>query len=190
MTDEAARMTAEPARKLLRLLDENVERYLLVATYFYITVIIVVGVFNRFVLESASGWEQDTARLLFIWLTWIGASLAIRKRSHIRIDFLYQYVSNRVEGLLYVFSDLVIIAFCVIAFDAFVPVLETTMNYGASLVTLQLSQLYFQMAIPAGLALMVIRATQMLVRDVRDVRAGNEVYQGEPLFEVYEGEES
>lgn len=183
-------MVLDNARWFVRLLNENIERYLLVVTYFYITLIIVVGVFNRFVLASVSGWEQETARLLFIWLTWLGASLAIRKRSHIRIDFLYQYVSRRTEGLLYVFSDLVIVAFCVVAFDAFLPVLESTLTLGAGLVTLQISQIFFQMAIPVGLSLMTIRALQMLIRDVRDTRNGREVYKGERLFEAHADEEA
>lgn len=167
-------------------LDENIERYLLIVTYFYITFIIIMGVFNRFVLQSTSGWEIETARLLFIWLTWIGASLAVRQRSHIRIDFIYQYVSDRIEGLLYVFSDLVILAFCVVAFDAFVPVLDTTLMYGATLVTIDVSLIFFQAAIPVGLTLMALRAVQMLALDARSVWNGEQVYQGERLFEIYE----
>lgn len=169
-------------------LDENIERYLLIVTYFYISFIIIMGVFNRFVLLSTSGWEVETARLLFIWLTWLGASLAVRQRSHIRIDFIYQYISDRSEGLLYIFSDLVILAFCVISFDAFMPVLQTTSEYGASLVTINLSLIFFQAAIPTGLTLTAIRALQMLVIDTQSVRNNQQVYQGKPLFEIYEEE--
>ena len=161
----------------------------MIVTYFYIASIIIMGVFNRFVLQSTSGWEIETARLLFIWLTWIGASLAIRQRSHIRIDFIYQYVSERIEGLLYVFSDLVVLAFCVIAFDAFVPVLQTTQQYGASLVTIDMSLIFFQAAVPTGLVLMTIRGLQMLVLDTRSVLNDTPVYQGERLFEIYEEED-
>lgn len=182
-------MLPDTVRPYAAWVDENIERYLLIVTYFYISFIIIVGVFNRFVLQSTSGWEIETARLLFIWLTWIGASLAIRQRSHIRIDFIYQYVSDRVEGLLYLFSDLVILAFCVIAFDAFIPVLETTRQYGASLVTIDMSLVFFQAAIPAGLTLMTLRAVQMLILDVRSVLNDEQVYQGERLFEIYEEEE-
>lgn len=182
-------MVSKKLQWLLVWLDENIERYLLIATYFYITLIIVVGVFNRFVLQASSGWEQETARLMFIWLTWIGASLAVRQRSHIRIDFIYQYVSDRGENLLYVFSNFMIIAFCILSFDAFRPVLQTTLSYGSGLVTLNLSTIYFKAAIPTGLALMALRAVQMTVIDMRNFLTGQQAYQGERLFEVYEGEE-
>ena len=183
-------MLPDQVRSTALWLDENAERYLLVTTYFYITFIIVMGVFNRFVLQSTSGWEVETARLLFIWLTWIGASLAVRRRSHIRIDFIYQYVSDRTEGLLYIFSDLVILAFCVISFDAFLPIMQTTFEYGASLVTIDLTVAFFQAAVPVGLTLMAARGLQMLFFDVRSVLNGEQVYQGERLFEVYEEEEA
>jgi|AntDeeMinimDraft_5_1070356.scaffolds.fasta_scaffold09106_2 TRAP-type C4-dicarboxylate transport system permease small subunit len=167
-------------------LDKNAERYLLVVTYFYVTFIIVMGVFNRFVLQATSGWETETALLLFIWLSWIGASLSIRRRTHIRIDFIYQYVSDRVEGLLYIFSDLAVIVFCVLSFDAFVPVLQASLEFGSSLVTLQLNTAFFQVAVPVGLTLMVIRAIQMMILDLHAVLKGKAVYQGEPLFDIDE----
>lgn len=176
-------MVTETLRPYTTWLDENIESYLLIVTYFYISFIIIMGVFNRFVLQSSSGWEIETARLLFIWLTWIGASIAVRKRSHIRIDFIYRQVSDRTEGLLYIFSDLVIIAFCLVGVYAFYPVLSTTMDFGATLVTIDLSVVFFQAAIPIGLALMMGRAIQMLILDARAVRNGERVYQGETLFE-------
>ena len=176
-------------RTFVEWLDKNIERYLLLVTYFYIAFIVIMGVFNRFVLQATSGWETETAGLMFIWLTWIGASLAVRRRSHIRIDFIYNYVSDRGEGLLFVFSDLVILVFCVISFRAFMPVLQSTKQFGASLVTIDISLIFFQAAIPVGLLLVAIRALQMLVLDLQSVSRSERVYQGRQLFEIYEGEE-
>lgn len=182
-------MPIRELRPYARWLDQNVERYLLLVTYFYIGMIIIMGVFNRFILQSTSGWEVETAGLMFIWLSWIGASLAVRRRSHIRIDFIYSYVSDRGEGMLYALSDLVILAFCVISFNAFLPVLQTTHQFGTSLVTIDMSLIFFQAAVPAGLLLMAVRAIQMLVLDVRSIRRDEPVYQGEQLFEIYEDQE-
>ena len=165
-------------------INENIERYLLVSTYIYITFIVVIGVFNRFILQSSSGWEQETARLMFMWLTWLGASLAVHERRHIRIDIVYQRVSERTEGILYIFSDVIIILFAVVTTINFISVLRTTMNFGASLVTLDLSQFYFQIAIPVGLILMTIRGLQALVRDLRDVRQGRPVFKGSQIYET------
>lgn len=179
-------MNYKTLKSYLILLDKNIERYLLIVTYFYITFVIIIGVFNRFILRATSGWETETATLLFIWLTWIGASLAVRRRSHIRIDFLYNYVSEQQKGILYVISDVSIIAFCIIAFQAFIPVIQNTQEFGSSLVSLPLSVIFFQFAIPVGLGLMCIRALQLLVLDIQSIRKNEEVYEGAALFEIYE----
>ena len=80
--------------KFLRLLDENFERWLMFALYSHIVAIVFVEVIRRFVFSYSSIWAEETARYAFIYLVWLGASAAIRDRSHIRIDIIFQFLSE------------------------------------------------------------------------------------------------
>ena len=44
-------------------------------------------VFARQVLNSPSGWSEELAKYLFIWLGLFGAALVFGERGHIAVDF-------------------------------------------------------------------------------------------------------
>lgn len=166
----------------LRLVNEHAERFLILTIYVYLVFIIGMEVFRRFVLDSSSLWGEETARFMFIYLTWIGASWGVHKRLHIRIDLIHQFISERVVGVLYVISDIAMLVFAVYAIRWTVPQLQTLLQFGAVTQALRVNQIYFQIAIPIGMVMVIIRTLQMLVRDVSDVKNGRPVYKGETLF--------
>lgn len=168
--------------QVARHLNERLERYLCITLYIYLTAIIGIEVFRRYVLGDASLWGEETARFAFVYMTWIGAAWAVRVRLHIRIDAIYDFLSERVEGYLYIFSDIVMIIFGLYAVYWMIPVISTTLEFGRVVPALRVNQAFFQMAVPIGIGLFVFRATQSLYRDISDVRNGRPVYKGETLF--------
>jgi TRAP-type C4-dicarboxylate transport system permease small subunit len=73
-------------QNILHNIDENGERWLLLPLYALIVVTIFMEVFRRFALSYSSIWAEEIARYAFIYVSWIGASAAIKERAHIRID--------------------------------------------------------------------------------------------------------
>jgi len=167
------------ARRVLGFLDENIEKYILISLYFYITFTIVFNVFQRFIIKEANQWSLESTVVIFVYLTWIGASLGFKQRQHIRIDVIYDYVSDRTEGYLYIFSDIVLLSFSAYIIQKYVAILQNSMQYGPQVYGLKLEQWFFQLAIPIGLALSCIRLLQWLVRDVRAVRNGEPIDTGD-----------
>src|SRR3712207_979682 len=84
-----------PLPNLLRYIDRNGERVLLLV--FYTTIVLVIGieVLRRFLLSFSSLWGEEIARYSLIFLIWIGASYAVRTRTHIRIDLIFEVVPKR-----------------------------------------------------------------------------------------------
>lgn len=169
-------------RLALSLLDEYAEQYLLYGFYIFLTLIIVVEVFRRFVLGSASLWGEETARFSFVYLTWIGASWGVRKRQHIRINIIHRYLSNRGVGITYIIGDLAMLVFAYFSVSWFLPVLQTTRDQGAVTQALTVGQEYFMFAVLLGFILLIIRSIQMLAWDVHAVINDEPVYQGESIF--------
>lgn len=52
------------------------------------TVVVLLGVFWRYVLSDALAWVEELARYTMIWLSWIGGGLAVRKGAHIAVEFI------------------------------------------------------------------------------------------------------
>jgi len=65
-------------RAILRNIDKNGERYLLLVFYTLVVAVIGVEVIRRFVLSFSSVWGEEVARFAFIYLTWVGASAGVK----------------------------------------------------------------------------------------------------------------
>lgn len=169
-------------RRIATILDENAEQFLIYGFYLYLTLIIVLEVFRRFVLNSASLWGEETARFIFIYLTWVGAAWAVRRRQHIRINVLHDFISTRMVGITYVISDIAMLVFAYYSMRWYVPVLLTTREQGALTQALRVNQEYFMVAVLLGFTLLTVRALQMLAWDLKAVLKDRPVYQGEAIF--------
>lgn len=74
-------------------------------------------VFTRQVLNSPSGWSEELAKYLFVWLGLFGAALVFGERGHIAVDFLVRKLPKapqKIVGLLthtlvFIFTALVLV---------------------------------------------------------------------------------
>lgn len=162
---------------------DNFELYLLNSLYIYLLLVINIEIIRRFILNSSTVWANESAQFMYIYLTWIGVSWGVHKRIHVRIDILYDYVSERARGILYVLSGIGILVFSWYAILLSLPPLLTSLEFGARTAGLRMSRAYFQVAIPAAFCLTIVRTLQWLYRDVRNLYAGRPVDTGADLFE-------
>jgi TRAP-type C4-dicarboxylate transport system permease small subunit len=56
-------------------------------------------------------WVEEFARFTFIWMTFLGAVVALERAEHICIDLLVKYLRPRLQRLVAAAVDLVILAF-------------------------------------------------------------------------------
>ncbi len=169
--------------QVLRTIDKEGERYLLLPLYALIVIVIFSEVMRRFVLSYSSIWAEEVARYAFIYVSWIGASAAIRERAHIRIDVIFQFVSERGKGIIFIFGDIVTLALAVTAFYWSLHPVFTSLHFDSVTHGLRISQAWFLAAVPLGFAMMTIRLIQSIIRDVSDVRAKRPVFKGQKLFD-------
>ncbi|MFO8091423.1 MAG: TRAP transporter small permease [Desulfatiglandaceae bacterium] len=169
--------------KFLAKVDDHGERWLLLPLYAMIVITIFVEVFRRFGLHYSSIWAEEIARYLFIYVSWIGASAAIKERAHIRIDIILPFVGERTRGIVMIFGDLVTILLAIVAFWWSLETVLTSLKFGSVTHGLRISQAWFLAAVPLGFAMMFFRLIQSIIRDVGDIRAGNPIYRGKKLFD-------
>jgi len=51
--------------------------------------VVAIQVFFRYVLNHSLFWSEELARYLLVWLTFLGASAAYRRKAHPGVDALY-----------------------------------------------------------------------------------------------------
>ena len=53
-----------------------------------ITVLVSVQVFARYVLNNTPPWTEELCRYLFVWASFLGACVAMRRAAHLGVDSL------------------------------------------------------------------------------------------------------
>ncbi|MCC4798076.1 TRAP transporter small permease [Enterovibrio norvegicus] len=170
-------------KALLKNIDENGERWLLLFFYSTIVITIAMEVLRRFVFSYSSIWGEEVARYAFIYLAWIGASAAVKERAHIRIDVLLHYLPQRGKAVVYLFGDLMTTIVALFAFYWSIHPIEISLKFGSVTHGLGISQAWFMAAVPLGFSLMLFRLAQSIRRDTRSLIHGTPVFEGNKLFD-------
>lgn len=79
-----------------------------------IAVVLNVGVFTRYVMNDPVIWSEELARFLLIWITFVGASVAVRKNEMLAFQFSRTFVPQRYTRLMQLTVSLATIVFLVI----------------------------------------------------------------------------
>ena len=169
--------------ELMRHIDRNAERWLLLIFYVMLVITMAIEVIRREVFSYSSIWGEEIVRYSFIYLAWVGAAAAVKERAHIRIDVLMHYLGPRTKALLYIFGDLVMFVVALIALYWSFETVLVSAKFGSVTHGLRISQVWFLMAVPIGFALITLRLIQSFVRDVRSLKNGTPVFQGDKLFD-------
>jgi C4-dicarboxylate transporter, DctM subunit len=83
--------------KMTKYLDKSVDlfAFLLVLA---MTCVVFIQIINRYFLGSPLSWTEEVARILFIWMVFVGAYLALKLKAHISIEsFAKRYLSDRIR---------------------------------------------------------------------------------------------
>ncbi len=171
------------SKSFLKTIDDNAERWMLLGFYGMIVATIVVEVVRRFVLSYSSIWGEEIARYAFIYLAWVGASIAVKDRAHIRIDVIMHYLSNRMKALVYLFGDVCMLGLALLALYTSIESMEISIRFGSVTHGLRISLAWFLAAVPLGFSLMAYRLCQSIWRDLGDLRHGRSVYEGAKMFD-------
>jgi len=125
-------------------------------------IILGAGVMARYVFHAPLVWSDELASILFLWLSMLGAVVALRRGEHMRMTGLVSRVSPQTRALLEAVAITASIAFLLLIMPHAVEYAEEE-NF---IVTpaLEISNAWRAAAIPVGVGLMLIAACCRLLR--------------------------
>ena len=168
---------------MLKLLNENAERWALLTFYVILVAAMSIEVLRREIFSYSSIWGEEIVRYSFIYLAWIGAASAVRERAHIRIDVIMHYLGPRTKALVYMFGDIVMFAVACVALYWSFETVAVSWKFGSVSDGLRISKVWFLMAVPVGFALVILRLLQSFLHDFNSLRTGRPVFEGNQLFD-------
>ncbi|MGO4407164.1 TRAP transporter large permease subunit [Bosea sp. RAF48] len=125
-------------------------------------IILGAGVMARYVFHAPLVWSDELASILFLWLSMLGAVVALRRGEHMRMTGLVSRVSPQTRALLEAIAITASIAFLLLIIPHALEYAEEE-NF---IVTpaLEISNAWRAAAIPVGVGLMLIAACCRLLR--------------------------
>lgn len=91
--------------------DLRWEDGLVLVIFWVLAFVVFLQFFTRYVLNDSLGWTEEIARFLLIGVTFVGSVMAVRKESHIAVEFLYRWVPRPLRRVAQSLIDLICIAF-------------------------------------------------------------------------------
>jgi len=74
-------------------------------------IVVFLGVFFRYVLNNPLVWSEEIARLLLVWLTFIGGAVAFYHKQHISVAAVYDHFSPKTRQTLTVVGQFLLLLF-------------------------------------------------------------------------------
>jgi C4-dicarboxylate transporter DctM subunit len=160
-------------KSMLSVLDDNFEKPFLFIGLLSIILIITFQTFYRYVITQftdgagSAVWTEELARFIFIWITYLAAPLAIKKRENIRVDIVFDRLSPRWQGIFWIVNNLCFLVLGIVVVVMGTSLVHMQMRYPQIAPALQIPYYIPYLILPIGFSLMVLRLVQDVIREVR-----------------------
>jgi tripartite ATP-independent transporter DctM subunit len=124
-------------------------------------ILLLSNVFCRYVLENPLVWGDELASMLFIWLSMLGAVIALRRGEHMRLSMFVALMSPPARRFAETFGNVVVVTFVLLLVG---PATDWAMNeWIITTPALGLPNAIPAAAIPVGSVLMLALAVTRLL---------------------------
>jgi len=147
-----------------RLGDYSLEDYLTLVVFWLLAATVFAQFFTRYVLNDSLAWTEEIARYLLILVGFLGASMAVRRNSHIQVEFFYRYLPAGLGRITAILVDLLRLGFFATTAWLCYELAGRTSQMMVS-VDIPKSVLYY--IVCAALALMTLRSVGVLIQHLR-----------------------
>lgn len=158
--------------KALKWLERNFEELICCTCLSVIAVAVFAQVIARYVFEIALHWTEETASIAMVWAVYMGASLCVRERFHIRIVVGVQALPTRFGRLVIFVSDALWAFFSVFMIRVSWDYLAVFWRFTEKSPSLGIDQFYPQSILIIGYTLMLVRLIQTYLQWYRDGAEG------------------
>jgi len=153
--------------KVLRLINDKLEEFFLIAVMVLATGLVAAQVITR-QLGIPLPWSEELARFCFLWLIWVGAAYAVKVKQHIVIDIVTSRLPRIGQNILSIITTVIMFLFLIFMVVESSVVLEGVIrnkSFGAG-THLPMSVPYASVTV--GVSLMLFRLVQNVILDIRD----------------------
>lgn len=122
--------------------------------------LVFVNVVTRYGFGRSLNWSEEIARYLMVWVTYLGAGLAMREGQHVAIEYLQGLLPRRWVPVARALLWAIIVAFLIVLTVAGVQFSRFAWNQRSPVMGWRMGAVY--LAIPIGSLLFALHLTMMV----------------------------
>ncbi len=134
---------------------------MLVTIMMSMTLVVAANVFCRFLLNFSLYWADETAQILLVWLTFLGAGLAVKEKSHYVLNFLLDKLTGKTRRVFVIIQQVLSIA--TISVLLYYSTIVTWQIRAWVMPATEISRAFVYAACPIGCMLMLYYSIQMVL---------------------------
>ena len=134
------------------------------------TLVVTLQVVCRYLLGASLTWSEEFARYSLVWITFLGGSIALKKRAHMGLQALADALPPKVQNLVETLTLIGILGFLSIGALKGLHLALFNMSQYSPAMGIPIGIVY--LAIPAGSVLMLVHVTEQLATVIRSFSAG------------------
>lgn len=130
-----------------------------------VVLILCAQVVFRYFIGTSLDWIEEVSRILLIWLTFIGAAVALKRKGHIAVDYFVAHLPDRIRYYFEIGTYVLIVAFS--AFLCVQGMAFALLSERTTFPALQVPVSWQYLGLPVGCLFMVIYGSLHLVSAIR-----------------------
>lgn len=143
----------------------KIEKYTACGMLVIIVLIGAAQIFFRFVLKSSLIWSEELMRYMFVWLSFLTASIAVREHKHISVDFVTSFIPAKINRIFYLVSRVAILVYFYFMIPAGFELCAKTAANRSTI--LPITWIFVYAALPVGMILMAISLVSVFAGDMK-----------------------
>lgn len=137
-------------------------------------VIIFIQIISRAIIGSSFSWTEELARILMIWVIFLGAGFAFQYGAHVSVETIVQRFPPNVQKIVPYFVFVASIIFLVVLLFKGIDITQRAMSQYTSALRLPMGYVY--LAFPISAVLQIINLIDITVRFYRTGETVREEY--------------
>ena len=139
---------------------DRVARFLVALMMVVMSVIVLFGVFNRFIFKIPISWTEEIAKYLLIWISLIGSAVAVRIGGHVGVGLIVTKLKENPRTLISWINQVIIVGFIVVLIILGMSVsLKQMHTYGHAT---RIPMFFPTLAMPVGCFMILIQLLYIL----------------------------
>lgn len=143
---------------------ERILRLLIGISMVIMVIVIFYQVILRYIFNASNIWSEELARYLMCYVVLLGAAIAVRKYSHLQVDFVLNMLPARARCIAVSLCTLAGMVFLVFFCQYGIDLCMSTTNSTSSGTGIPMSYAYA--CLPIGGGLMILMSIEVILKEL------------------------